>query len=489
MSIDNSQTVSINSHNNIPNTHCSQPPAIIPSKMAKWHNLAIASRARPTTTEHQRLTRLTTHLTLRQASDSSTPKDANPTPSAPTEKLPRSKSQASRIASQQIQDLQSPSQLTRQVPRSPSEEPKVREVIRRTPAGPKPNARVANKPTTNTRNGGSSVGGRDGQNVIKRVNFAPREQVKPAAGTADKDSDPTAQGRPQGMTRRIARTKNATRNPRNPFEPDPSQRTARKTTPRAEFSDDLYDPATMTPVEYLQEYHPNAFDTQQDAHLYGALMAKTARIRADAEDADALLAKARDPAEKEKAQKRKTEIDDQVRAALQDLQDAKDTVYPPHEPQPHTLDHFRGSVGDVPIGNAGMGTLVEDNLRHLASQGWEYGWRDPAKLAQRLVDGEFVKFDSFTEKRQVIDLVRSRAAMEGEGGDLKNVRFRTLRGDARRCVVERLAGGAVVEGSGLQNQVLRRVEELTGGVVAPGARKMMVETVRELMPRPKGVKA
>ncbi|KAI9668809.1 MAG: hypothetical protein M1831_000878 [Alyxoria varia] len=451
--------------------------------MAKWHNQAIASRTRPLTTEHRRLTHLTTRLSLRQASDSN-PKDDTPAPSAPTSKLPRSKSQASRIASQQIQDLQTPSQLTRQVPRAPTEESKVREVIRRTPAASKPNARVASKPTTTRHVGGSS--GRDGQSpLIKYANFQPREQLKgemPASRVLDEDN-PATQGRPKGMARRVNQGMKLARKT-SKTEGDSESRPSKKSS-KSEYVDDLYDPATMTPVEFLQEHHPDAFDTQQDAHLYGGLMAKIAKIRSDAQEADAELAKARDPPEKERAQRRKEEIDNEVREALQDLQNAKDTVYPPHEPQTHSLEHFRGSVGEVPVGDAGMGAVVEDDLRHLGSQGWQWGWRDPNKLAQRLIDGEFVKFDSFTEKKEVIDLVRSKAAMQGEDGELKKVRFRPLREETRRSVVERLAGGQIEQGSRQQNPILRTVEDLTKGSVAPKARGTMLETVRDLMPKQK----
>ena len=192
------------------------------------------------------------------------------------------------------------------------------------------------------------------------------------------------------------------------------------------------------------------------------------------------------------------ELDTGIKEALDAMQRMKDAAYVPHRPEGVSLKEFyRQKVGAAAVGDGGAGNVVEDSLRHLARRDG-HKWQNPRHLAQRLISGEFVKFRSHTERREVMEALQLEAQEQGGRLEWKDVKFSPLEAEARREVVRRAVQGdskndrsqegELVEAGRMKGpqDVVKTAERLVGGQYRGEQVEMVRRAIEELLPQQAG---
>lgn len=186
-----------------------------------------------------------------------------------------------------------------------------------------------------------------------------------------------------------------------------------------------------------------------------------------------------------RAQRAQEELDADIEAGLVQLAETQEGVSPRHVPQDVTNETFEGEVGNVPVGKAGMGVVVEDGLRLLANR-LGHEWEDPKKLARRLLAGDFVKFRNVNERNSVIALAKELSRRTDAEGESTKITFAPLETEARKTLVERLVQGqsTLSRDAAPASPVLRNIARLTNGnpTYPAETRDVLLKTIRTLLP-------
>ena len=189
------------------------------------------------------------------------------------------------------------------------------------------------------------------------------------------------------------------------------------------------------------------------------------------------------------------DVDEGIRKALVTVDATTDSAMQPHMPETIDMDNFyRGKVGAVTAGAGGGGNVVEDGLRRLGDrEGHEFVF--PKILAKRLIAGEFVKFKSHTERKEVLEAIQHLAQQKDAPSEWKNVKFLPLEPSARKEAVQRMVQGSIV-GDGVRKgdlieagrmkgpqDVLDTAKRLAGGHYPGGKMQTVLQTINEMLPR------
>jgi len=186
-----------------------------------------------------------------------------------------------------------------------------------------------------------------------------------------------------------------------------------------------------------------------------------------------------------RARRAQEQLDADIEAGLTQLAETQEGVSPRHVPQEVLNETFKGEVGNVPVGKAGMGAVVEDGLRLLGDR-LGHEWEDPKKLARRLLAGDFVKFRNVNERNTVIALAKELNQRTDTEGRSPKIGFASLETEARKTLVERLVQGqsTLSKDAATASPVLRNIERLTRGnpTYPAQTRDMLLKTIRTLLP-------
>jgi len=186
-----------------------------------------------------------------------------------------------------------------------------------------------------------------------------------------------------------------------------------------------------------------------------------------------------------RARREQEQLDADIEAGLAQLAETQEGVSPRHVPQEVPDETFRGEVGHVPVGKAGMGLVVEDGLRLLANRpGHE--WEAPEKLARRLLAGDFVKFRNVNERNTVTTLAKELSRRADAESESSQIAFAPLETEARKTLVERLVQGqsTLSKDEATLSPVLRNIARLTNGnpTYPAETKDMLLKTIRTLLP-------
>jgi len=237
------------------------------------------------------------------------------------------------------------------------------------------------------------------------------------------------------------------------------------------------------------EDHPEDFENDRDLENYAELYDIVQTSDEGTEEAEEFLMQAGQTGNQDMTVRAEDENDassEMINKGLQKLVEAQNWTTPSHEPKDlNVIKRSRGQVGSVPTGQGGMGSVVEDGLRMLGEREC-HEWQDTKQLAQRLVDGEFVKFLNKRERNDVTRLAEDIGYSSNTAPGNVHVGFAPLASDARRTLLERLVRGRYLESKdqGLRNETLRNIARVAGGNASyrPAARTTLLQTIQDMMP-------
>ncbi len=193
--------------------------------------------------------------------------------------------------------------------------------------------------------------------------------------------------------------------------------------------------------------------------------------------------------EEEKPEAGKIELTEDEKTYLyeKELSDAPKEV--PHEPEEITLESLIGDGPAIPLGEFGMRATLTDRMITVARRRpGEYAMM--GHLAKRLVEGNFVTFESEEEEKQVLTLVdemnAEKASMlsdrKGEVVQKEEAGFETMDEGDRGKIVEKLLAGrypAFKAGEGTLADTLRTINRNESYL--PGDRDKLMKKVTELL--------
>lgn len=181
--------------------------------------------------------------------------------------------------------------------------------------------------------------------------------------------------------------------------------------------------------------------------------------------------------------------DADVSEALQHLVDTDEKAYPRHEPGTFAVDAAIGELGSAPVGQAGMGNIIEDGLRYVSDRELNE-WRDAKELARKLVAGDFVKFRNLPEKTEVLHLAESVGYKADKAEGQEHCGFEPPSQEAKELLVQRFVQGKYrdPQDAKLNSEVLRNAARIAGGNASyPAAGKSaLLNTIRGLLPAERG---
>lgn len=244
----------------------------------------------------------------------------------------------------------------------------------------------------------------------------------------------------------------------------------------------------VSPDIFLEEYAGDDFHNEKERENYEYLIKLMAAVNVRTEEAEKMAAQGQNRGDEAKiveAEAIQKEVDEMVRHGLRHLDKTRDEVLAPHVPQDHSLDHYATEVGDVPVGKDGMGTVVEDGVQWLTGREGQK-WVPPRTLAQRLANGQLVKFNSRWEKGEANEAWVHIDRQRHTGKDA--VKFMPLEQESRQDLVKDLVGGSYKdpEDADLSSDLEKNVARMISGHYPPQAKATVLETLRGLTPAGRG---
>ena len=264
-----------------------------------------------------------------------------------------------------------------------------------------------------------------------------------------------------------------------------------------EFGD--VDPMDKDGYSFLDDHFSDQFSGDMEKRGYGEAMEQTSVLLDRLESVEKLQKGYK------KDKNTQTEVDLRCEEELQDIdkgiikaleafEDYRDKNLTPHKPESIDLDDFyRRNIGAVAAGPGGNGMVLEDGLRYLSNrEGHKFKY--PKDLARRLMAGDFVKFKSHTERREVVEAIQQLANEKDAPKELKSLKFTPLDPAARKDVANRLVQGRstgdqvrqgdLIEAGKMKGpqDVLDTATRLTGGHYNGTQMQTVLQTIGEMLP-------
>lgn len=177
--------------------------------------------------------------------------------------------------------------------------------------------------------------------------------------------------------------------------------------------------------------------------------------------------------------------DGDVSEALQHLVNTDEKAYPRHEPSDFAVDAALGELGSVPVGQAGMGNIIEDGLRYVSNRELN-DYQRARELADKLVAGEFVKFRNLPEKREVVRLAEGVAYSADTPEGQAHCGFESPSEEAKQLLVKRFVQGKYrdPQDASIKSEVLRNAARIAGGNASyhASSKQALLKTIRDLLP-------
>lgn len=259
------------------------------------------------------------------------------------------------------------------------------------------------------------------------------------------------------------------------------------------------DPEDKDGYMFLDDHYSEQFVNEWDTRGYGETMDMTSNLLeriANIETVQKEQKTAENPRSEiaQRCEEELRDVDEGIKSAFLRLERTRDEALVPHKPDSIDLDGFyKKNIGAVTVGSGGSGNVMEDALRHLgAREGHTFQY--PKELARRLIAGEFVKFKSHTERKEVVEAIQQVANEKNAPPEWKKVKFMPLDPSARKDVAQRVVQGQSMGDRARQGElieagkmkgpqdVLDVASRLAGGHY-PGAKMQTVlQTIREMLP-------
>lgn len=350
-------------------------------------------------------------------------------------------------------------------------------------------------------------------NVYGPSRPAPRSPVRPSTMTASNDmvldgSDnerrPSNPRRGGFSSRGGGRGGRGGRNARNDRrgrsgddEEDDSLNEMDTHNPHPEFGD--VDPMDKDGYAFLDDHFGEQFVSEWDKRGYAEAMDQTSALLERVESIEKTQQEHKTDQNPQgeialRCEEQLRDVDEGIKRAIETLEEYQDKALVPHKPQSIDLDQFyRRNIGAVPAGPAGAGMVLEDGLRYLGDREG-HTFKYPRDLAKRLIAGEFVKFKSHTERREVIEALQRLADEKDAPKEWKKVTFMPLEPAARNDVAHRLVQGQTVGDAARKGElieagkmkspqnVLDTVSRVAGGHYTGGQMQKLLQTVGEMLP-------